>query len=121
MTITMTLHNNYRHGIPLETLVNTFQMAHLTLTVTITRSLTVLFLSLFFWLDLSTLGSCHADSFRLHHATPHCSGTEIEIMIMCPSDCIKVLPLQKKAGRHEMQMTMWSRWIECHRLAPTES
>lgn len=37
-----------------------------------------------------------------HAHTKHLS-MEIEIMIMYPSVCIKVLPLQKNAGRHEMQ------------------
>lgn len=63
---------------------------------------------------------CHTNSLLLSTML-RCVATEIEIMIMCPSDCIKVLPLQKKAGRHEMQMTMWSRWIECCRFGLNES
>lgn len=40
---------------------------------------------------------CHTDPLLLS-TMRRCVATEIEIMIMCPSDCIKVLPLQKKPG-----------------------
>lgn len=40
---------------------------------------------------------CHTDPLLLSTML-RCVATEIEIMIMCPSDCIKVLPLQKKPG-----------------------
>lgn len=52
-------------------------------------------------LSLSLSFSVSACDSRTHTYTKHLS-MEIEIMIMYPSVCIKVLPLQKKAVRHEM-------------------
>lgn len=48
---------------------------------------------------------CLSHTHTRRHTRAHTKhlSMEIEIMIMYPSVCIKVLPLQKKAGRHEMQ------------------
>lgn len=47
-----------------------------------------------------------------------CVATEIEIMIMCPSDCIKVLPLQKKPGGMKCKWQCGADGLSAVALAP---
>ncbi len=60
---------------------------------------------------------CHTDPLMLSTML-RCVATEIEIMIMCPSDCIKVLPLQKKPGGMKCKWQCGADGLSAVALAP---
>ncbi len=60
---------------------------------------------------------CHTDPLLLSTML-RCVTTEIEIMIMCPSDCIKVLPLQKKPGGMKCKWQCGADGLSVVALAP---
>lgn len=60
---------------------------------------------------------CHTDPLLLSTML-RCVATEIEIMIMCRSDCIKVLPLQKKPGGMKCKWQCGADGLSAVALAP---